>query len=172
MPEERVLPFFRRERLTERKIDLAIPFADFFLNTPFSRSIASLRDCTRATHLRFLLRLTMDQYMNGSFAVNCEQFHLDEIKMSSKLPDRIGATFGHSVIPRGFHHNSPTFQRWVGEFIIGLSPEGTAEWSALRAEKSNGHLNSIQKREFRSQFTHAMPHFPNRFNIFHIEQHF
>ena len=70
MPEESVLPFFRRERLTERRTDFAIPLADFFLNTPGSRSIASLRDCTRATHLCFPLLLTMYQYMSGDLAVN------------------------------------------------------------------------------------------------------
>jgi hypothetical protein len=40
------------------------------LNTPGSRSIASLCDCTRATHFRFPLLLTMYQYMSGDIAVN------------------------------------------------------------------------------------------------------
>src|SRR5438445_9462670 len=60
MPEERVVPFLRRERLTDLRIDLAIALADLFLNTRGSRSIASLVDWTRATHL-LLLRVFTQQ---------------------------------------------------------------------------------------------------------------
>lgn len=101
MPEDSVLPFFRRERLTDRRMDFAIPLADFFLNTPGSRSIASLRDCTRATHFRFPLRLTILQYMSGNLAVNSR---------------------ANSKTPKGFHDNSPTFQRWGREFDIAYFP--------------------------------------------------
>jgi hypothetical protein len=52
IPEESVVPFLRRDLFTDLRIDRAMPFGDFFRNTPGSRSIASLLDWTFATHLR------------------------------------------------------------------------------------------------------------------------
>ena len=67
MPEERIVPLRRRDLFTERNTDFAIASADFFLNTPGSRSIALLVDCTPATHWRLLGRINQSD-MSEPFA--------------------------------------------------------------------------------------------------------
>ena len=63
MPEERRVPLRRRDFLTELRIDLAIASADFFLNTPRSKSIALLVDWTCATQRR--LRLFISKFFHS-----------------------------------------------------------------------------------------------------------
>lgn len=58
MPEDKTVPLRRRDFLTDRKTDFAIASADFFLNTPRSRSRALLVDCTRDTQRRLLFILS------------------------------------------------------------------------------------------------------------------
>src|SRR5947209_17273662 len=58
MPEERTVPLRRRDLFTERRTDLAMAVPDFFLNTPPSRSMALLVDCTCATQRRCFLLMS------------------------------------------------------------------------------------------------------------------